>query len=282
MRGSELRVEIAGISSLIRANDADFLEHLGRERYEGFLADKDPAVRIDIEVRGSGVSSLYDGRGPLIEHFVEGNQVAFRSFDNDIQGSLNVATGEACGIVRRAANRFDSFLRIVYSFWLVKTGGFLLHAAGVSNGAGACVFFGVSGSGKTSIARMSGSRTVLSDELVAIKKDESSSIYWAYATPFWGEFAKAGVNRGARLKQILLLKKDHENYVTRLGETEALTELMPCILFFGERTDLAQGLFNTCCDMVASTPFFRLHFLQDESFWECLGPATERGKYVKS
>lgn len=276
----ELKIEIAEICCLVRAKDGNFLDHLVRERYSGFLSDKDPALTVNIEIQEESAASLYDGRGPLIEHFAEGSSIVFRSFDDDIKGQLNVATGQASGTVCRALNRFDAFLRILYSFWLVRTGGFLLHAAGVSDGKGAYVFFGVSGSGKTSVARLSADRSILSDELVAIRKQNSS--YQIHATPFWGEFAKGGENCSARLKKIFLLKKDNDNYVTELGRPEALAALLPCVLFFGENTGLADNLFDACCEMIESIPFFELHFLPDGSFWRCLTSTTGGRKNVKS
>jgi hypothetical protein len=264
----EFKVEIADVCALIRLDDDIFANQLIEEHYGNFLSVKNPSLYIDINVRPVESPSLLEGSQVAIEHYIKGDSLYFKGFKGDIEGCVNLSSGNVTGTTIRVPFRFDALLRVIYSLWLVKSGGLLLHAAGVKNHNGVHVFCGVSGSGKTTIARLSEDKVILSDELIAIRSINGS--YQAYGTPFMGEFASGGVNIKADLRHIFLLKKDHRNFLMLLDQRERLKELFQCIVFFGENTDLLNTLFNLCTDIVEEVPFYQLHFLPDRSFWECI------------
>lgn len=193
----DFKIEIADVCALIRLNDDGFANQLIEERYRNFLSDKNPSLRVDINVRPMERLSLLESTQVAIEHYVNGNTIFFKGFRGDIEGRLNLSTGKAQGATIRVPYRFDALLRVIYSLWLVKFGGFLLHAAGMKDDKGAYIFFGVSGSGKTTVARLSEDKVILSDELIAIRSINGS--YQAYGTPFMGEFTSGGVNIKANL-----------------------------------------------------------------------------------
>ena len=67
-----------------------------------------------------------------------------------------------------ASSALANFLRVTYALLLIRHGGFLFHSAGmIRNGCG-YLFYGHSGSGKTTVSRLSQNHvTLLSDDLVA-------------------------------------------------------------------------------------------------------------------
>ncbi|NCO67345.1 MAG: hypothetical protein COY75_09995 [Nitrospirae bacterium CG_4_10_14_0_8_um_filter_41_23] len=265
----EFKIEIAIVCALIRLDDDVFANQLIEEHYSNFLTDKDPSLRVDINIRPIETPSLLESTQVAIEHYVNGNILFFKGFRGDIEGRVNLSSGEAEGVTIRVPFRFDALLRILYSLWLVKSGGFLLHAAGVKDNDDAYVFSGVSGSGKTTVARLSEDNKVIqSDELIAIRSINGS--YQVYGTPFMGEFARGGQNCTGDLRQIFLLKKDNRNFLAPLNQGQRLKELFQCILFFGENTNLLNTLFNLCTDIAEKIPFYQLHFLPDRSFWKCI------------
>jgi hypothetical protein len=264
----DFRIEIADVCALITVDDSDFAHQVIEERYSNFLSDKNPSLRVNINVRPIESPSLLEGSQVAIEHYIKGDSLYFKGFKGDIEGCVNLSSCKVTGTTIRVPFRFDALLWVIYSLWLVKFGGLLLHAAGVKGHDGAYVFCGVSGSGKTTIARLSEDKVILSDELIAIRSINGS--YQAYGTPFMGEFAGGGVNIKADLRHIFLLKKDHRNFLMLLDQRERLKELFQCIVFFGENTNLLNTLFYLCTDIVEKVPFYQLHFLPDRSFWACI------------
>jgi hypothetical protein len=72
------------------------------------------------------------------------------------------------GWVRQCATPYaiDGVLRILHSLLLVRAGGFLVHAASAVRGGRAFVFAGVSGAGKTTLARLAPADVMLlTDEI---------------------------------------------------------------------------------------------------------------------
>ncbi len=265
----EFKIEIADVCALIKVDDADFAQSLIKDHYNNFLSDKEPSLHVDITVKPVETPSILDSSDEVaIRHNVNKDRIYINGLMGDIEGYLDLLTGKVKGTTIRVAFRFDALIRVIYSLWLVKSSGFLLHAAGVKDNDGAYVFFGVSGSGKTTIARLSEEKTILSDELIAIRSFNGS--YQVYGTPFMGEFAGGGINTKADLRHIFLLKKDDKNSLSLINQKQSIKELFQCIVFFGERADLLNILFNLCTDMAEKVPFYKLHFLPDRSFWDCI------------
>jgi energy-coupling factor transporter ATP-binding protein EcfA2 len=77
------------------------------------------------------------------------------------------------GWLRQRENPYaiDGLLRILHSLMLASTGGFLVHAASAVRNGRAYVFAGVSGTGKTTLARLAPPDvTLLTDEISYVKK----------------------------------------------------------------------------------------------------------------
>ena len=87
-----------------------------------------------------------------------------------------------------------------------------VHASGVVHKEKGILFIGHSGAGKSTVARLSSPRRVLSDECILIKKDGDA--FTAYGTPFGRE--NKGENTHAPLYAIMDLKKDSRNYLKPL------------------------------------------------------------------
>ena len=118
----------------------------------------------------------------------EGN-VHFKSFFEDGWFNLQSSRGE---LVMRPQGNPENFLRVWYAWRLAEVGAILVHASGlIKNGLGYC-FFGASGSGKTTITRLSGGTLILSDDLVVVKCGETSkdAPVILFGVPFRGELVE--------------------------------------------------------------------------------------------
>jgi len=233
-------VEIGGIPILLESDDADFCALLG-QRYAGFVnPSAAPTCQFEIHLHPAVQSAPQDARSRR-------------------------------GWVRQSANPYsiDAMLRIVHSLVLAEEGGFLVHAAsGVRNGR-AFVFAGISGAGKTTIARLAPpDATVLTDEISYIRK--SGNGYHAYGTPFAGELARVGANLMAPLEALYLLDKGPDNRIEPVAEPLAASALLRNVLFFAHDPKLVKRVFESVIEFVSSVPVAQLIFTPDERAWELI------------
>jgi hypothetical protein len=259
----EVVIEIGRIPIRIRTVDPGFSAML-EGRYSGFLgqpgcSDFDFDVHLESPGRigaDEGVRvSQKDGRWSL-------ERGDFRA-----QWDPALKTGK----IHQSANPYsiDAVLRIVHSLVLCQQGGFLLHGASAIRNEKAFLFAGVSGAGKTTIARLAPADAVLlTDEISYIKK--IAGRYYAFGTPFAGELAQSGENVCAPVETLYLLAKGPENHMEPLGLAEACRELLSNILFFAEEERSVRMLFEAACEFVSQVPVFRLIFLPDAKVWETI------------
>jgi len=170
----ELSIEIGGLSILVRTDDSAFARMI-QSRYGDFLTAGtaiDPVAELDIELmRASLVTSdsgcVIDGDAEVSVRKEAGRWIIER-------GDFRAEWDPECrrGWVRQTASPYalDGVLRILHSLILARGGGFLVHAAsGVRKGR-AYVFAGVSGAGKTTLARLAPPDVILlSDEISYIR-----------------------------------------------------------------------------------------------------------------
>ena len=131
--------------------------------------------------------------------------------------------------------QFDTLLRLLYSHFLIKDGGFLIHACGINHKNNGYLFAGKSGSGKTTLARKSPFLNVLSDELVGLRLTGGKPLLMG--TPFCGEFRKGGQPVSCVLNGIYFLNKDASPKLIPLPPSLALKKLFKLMLFFDKGSD---------------------------------------------
>jgi hypothetical protein len=184
------------------------------------------------------------------------------------------------GTIRQSANPYsiDAVLRIVHTLVLAQEGGFLMHAASAIRSGKAFLFAGVSGAGKTTIARLAPpDATLLTDEISYVRKDVRKDVrkqdfsYVAYGTPFTGELAKLGENVSAPISALYLLAQGPENRIDPVAPGQAVRELLANVLFFAEDQELVQRSFHAACEFVSRVPVSRLTFVPNTRVWEMIG-----------
>jgi len=164
---------------------------------------------------------------------------------------------------------FEYFLRIVISHALYRKGGFLFHSAGIIRNDRAYLFFGKSGSGKTTVAHHSTGMRILSDDLVGVLPSSDGVV--AYSTPFWNpgwhhhEKTQAEVAGFYRLIQ--------STNVTRISlpESIAVSEILSSIPVVPLNEQFCVNLIPTIQEVLSKVGAYYLHFLPDNTFWEAVG-----------
>jgi len=176
------------------------------------------------------------------------------------------------GWIRQSSNPYslDSVLRMTHSLLLAMKGGFLLHAASAVRKGRAFLFAGVSGAGKTTIARLApADATLLTDEVSYVRPVGQG--YEAYGTPFAGDLARSGANLSAPLETVFFLEKAHTNAIRPISPRDAARALLRHILFFVEDADLARAVFDSAVAFVSRVHTARLAFRPDARIWELIG-----------
>jgi hypothetical protein len=126
----------------------------------------------------------------------------------------------------------DSLLRVLWSVFLPRAGGALVHSCGLRHAESGVVFPGVSGAGKTTLARKAlDPDDVLSDEMIALTPSDDG--WRIHGTPFWGDFARGGISmRGYPLRCLAFLAQGDAVAITPVTSSEATLRLLSCFVCF--------------------------------------------------
>jgi hypothetical protein len=160
----------------------------------------------------------------------------------------------------------DYFVRAALALLAFEAGGLLFHAAGLTRHGSGYAFFGYSGSGKTTVARVSTEAIILNDDLVVLlpKSDQ----WCIYATPFSNssQTMPAGP-QSVPLSALYRLEQDRRVFVEPIDPAAALAEVVASSPIVSADPDRAADLLARAEQIVTAVPVQRLHFLPDSSFW---------------
>lgn len=245
---------VVGRVVLVNAPGA-WLAHL-RERYDAFWIPPAPAVECAFVLTVQFVSAApVKPGGRTVE--AEKKPLTVAAAENSLRIArwdfrARLAPGKRAaqpwtGAARCEMNpfSFDSLLRVLWSVFLPRAGGALVHACGLRRGDLAAVFPGKSEAGKTTLARkMAEPDHVLSDEVCAIARGEDGA-WRVWGSPFWGEFARGGTSiRSFPLRTFGFLEQGPSLQVTDVGAADAALRLLECFICFqNDRATVAQNLY---------------------------------------
>jgi hypothetical protein len=165
----------------------------------------------------------------------------------------------------------DYFVRAALALLAFEAGGLLFHAAGLARRENGYAFFGYSGSGKTTVARVSTEAVILNDDLVVLVP--TASQWWMYATPFSNptQVTPAGP-RSVPLAALYRLVQDRRVLVEPIESAAAIAEVIACSPVVNADPDRALALLARAEHLVGMVPVQRLHFLPEPSFWAVVQP----------
>ncbi len=238
------------------------------ERYKNFLVPMQsaaPTIRIRVE-QGPDYLPFPSSREWQIRTTSDKGHIEFESHFE--KGWVDYSAGEGALVMRERGDP-ENFLRVLFAWLCLDQQGLLIHASGVISQGKGYVFMGASGSGKTTAARLSLHRTVLSDDMVIVKKEGER--FYLYGVPFQGDFPEAQrTNASAELHRIFALAKDSDHFVSPLGVAEAVARLTACVPFVMSQPANAQKVIHICEELGKQVPIRELHFRPDARFWEVI------------
>jgi hypothetical protein len=243
-----LVLSIGGIAGRLELGPAPepFLAQV-RERYAAFTmpAAPDLDVGFSLRLRFESVPPPVDLAAHLA--FAEAHPLTVKATAKTItisrwDISVRLAAKRARGRVRWVGSgrckmspfALDCVLRALWSVLLPREDALLVHSCGLRHAEIGVVFPGVSGQGKTTLARKApDADDVLSDEMIAIRHTPSDGGWRVYGTPFWGDFARGGISmRSWPLRALAFLAQRDRVEMSPITSSESALRLLECMLCF--------------------------------------------------
>ncbi|KHE71668.1 hypothetical protein [Halobacillus sp. BBL2006] len=157
----------------------------------------------------------------------------------------------------------------LYSAYIVhQNWGLLIHSSCAIDKEQAHIFSGHSGVGKSTVAKMSQPRALLSDEATILKvTDEGIKVY---PSPFWSELRSSNIDGSLHLSSIQLLHQAEMNDKRSLKKSIGLMQLIDKVFYWSYSPEQMSMVMNLLKRTVDQVPIHELHFKKDPSFWELI------------
>jgi hypothetical protein len=234
------------------------------QRYRLFLTEGEAQFQIEVVWENNSSSATF-----LIPDIsFENNlvQLSGREFTGSCdlmgcQASLKIGVSAPVGAV-------DYFLRVVFALIVFQADGMMVHGAGILHSGSGYLFFGHSGSGKTTVSRSSVNDEVLNDDLVVLIPRKN--IWRMYSTPFWNPTQVEPKPLTAPLAAMYRLVQDKSVFLEPFKPGQALAEVIANIPIISSYPAQSGILMERCMNLLRDVPAYRLHFLPDDSFWQVI------------
>jgi hypothetical protein len=180
--------------------------------------------------------------------------------DNDYK-SATISVNDELALKHALTNLYSSF--IVHHNW-----GLLIHSSCAIENGKAHIFAGHSGAGKSTAAKLSSPRLLLSDEatLVRITSDGIK----VYNSPFRSELKASPFKANVELASVQILYQALINSRVKIGKSDALLQLIDKVFFWPHSQEETRAILNLLTMLVKQVPVFELHFQKNNTFWELI------------
>ncbi|MCY9660234.1 hypothetical protein P5G65_27550 [Paenibacillus chondroitinus] len=207
---------------------------------------------------------------PFVDYHVEiskeSHKILFQRADYCIETSLdyqdsNISVHNELALKHALMNLYSSYL--VY-----HQCGLLIHSSCAIDKGKAYMFAGHSGAGKSTAAKLSHPRELLSDEATIIKITPGQIT--VYDSPFRSELVRTGAGETSPLTNIYLLHQAMDNQLVPLSKSNSLLFLMNKVFYWSHSLEETRNIFRLLQQVVHSVAIFELHFQKNETFWELI------------
>ncbi|MEH7380070.1 hypothetical protein V7138_06275 [Bacillus sp. JJ1533] len=214
---------------------------------------------------------IFEGYGTSFLNFdVEirelGNSIRYKRADylihvDSIFKNAKVYVYDELALQHALLNLYSSF--IVHNNW-----GLLLHSSCIKDNGKAHIFSGHSGAGKSTAARLSQPKELLSDEATIVKITQNEIL--AFNSPFNSELESNCKEYCLPLGSIQILHQSLQNNRIQLKKAEGMFQLIDKVFFWEHSHHETKRILNLLKTLVNSVPIYDLHFQKNDTFWELI------------
>ncbi|HMA33325.1 MAG TPA: hypothetical protein VKY74_02500 [Chloroflexia bacterium] len=191
--------------------------------------------------------------------------------EQTLRAELDLAGRHGWIVLAPALSLFHTALRQFLAYLLPLTTGCLLHASGVLLDGRAAGFFGVSGSGKSTIARLAPG-PVLTDETLGLT--QAGPRWTAHSTPFNGDYDPPPAPvAAAPLAGLFHLARGTRDQAVRLPWHAAVQALSGSLLYQVDDPAYQAALLAQVCRLAQDVPCYRLEFRPTPAVWASVAAA---------
>jgi hypothetical protein len=245
---------ICDSNNLMRMFVKNFHPYAGSDR-----SKQDLVIKI---VDGYGVSfQNYD-----VEINKDNNNIFYRRADYliEVDSEYKAATilvHDELALKHALMNLYSSF--VVYHNW-----GLLIHSSCVIEKGKAHIFAGQSGAGKSTAAKLSYPRNLLSDEATVVKITQGE--IQVYNSPFRSEIDAEPFSGSLSLVSVQILYQALQNKREKTSKSDALFQLMDKVFFWPHSREETSTIMRLMTNLVRQAPVYELHFQKNNTFWELI------------
>jgi len=268
---SLIKTDIGGFGFAISIPDKKLYEKI-KPFYSGFLTSKRSDIRIEVRwgsfdappakqisiSRGiyglgrQGRRMFFIMPGKILAHF----DASFKNFH--------------CILQEKEVTPFLYFQFFLLNNLVARVEGAVLHGCGVEIGEKGVLFMAPSGGGKTTIGRLFGSDSVVSDETIIVSRKNGGFII--NPVPWWSKMYNFN-HRDLALDKVFFLEKAAENAINPANKIDAVRKLSNDLilpLWFPDSI-MSKRQFDFKVNLVKGVPCFDLRFK----------PTTEVVRFLK-
>ena len=273
-------IEIGEVRCSVVLEDGFFQKEfdsiLSSYKHMGFCTERKPEIKIIVRGQPIPLPSLLTKK--MFYYSMDYDSVtATLFFDMErFEGHIGIAINrDEMFTPVRIWELVETFICNAYLFYfLFNELGTFIHSSSIADDTGGYIFAGHSGAGKSTIARLSSPRTILSDDLVLLRKGKNGKRQ-VFGTPFVGD--SPSINRGVDCKAIYFLEKDDSCEIVPVTRMDSVVRLMKEGVIGGFIWhDAIQNIYPysrylfLLIDLFDGIPCFKLRFKKDNSFCEVI------------
>jgi len=201
--------------------------------------------------------------------FLKSNRIAIFSSDFR-EGSIYTEFSSSVKLFNSNSNfsvlfgpSVDPLYEMLISNLLSLNQGLLFHGCGIMDKRKGYLFIGYSSSGKSTMAKLwQGEATVLSDELIAVRKINNH--FFAFAIPWLGTSGITHTDKGVRLRKIFFLHHGQRNRVLKYSTKKAFLGFLSHSSCPVWNREAVEGILESCAELAQRLPCFSLYFVPDK------------------
>lgn len=225
----------------------------------------------DVETRPNLTITINDGFGVPYMNFdvkitIKEDHITYKRADylievDSVYQTARVSVHDELALKHALMNLYSSF--IVFHNW-----GLLVHSSCALEKGQAHIFSGQSGAGKSTAAKLSAPRELLSDEATILKISETGIT--VFDSPFRSELGSNGFKGSRLLASIQLLHQAQQNSRVKLKRTDALLHLIDKVFYWPHDSDETSRIMGLLKLLVINVPVYNLYFQKNNTFWELI------------